>query len=207
LSAEVAGKAQKYLGVGPRQFVPFDKFYKVTIENIKKSCEKHFAHKVGKNVCCDVLAREQGPSCKSVNHIPNSKLIHVRFIPRSSIDVVDDDVEADLGNTSSLPPAPSAVRKRKVESASTSYFSSSFSEYKRSAISNGSPSKCYPKSLSVLAVLDMMKLGKIVDSRKTTVVHMYTFDIDLMTWAKVNLMTCRTNFRQFSVSHRGTTAT
>ncbi|CAB4026843.1 transient receptor potential cation channel subfamily M member 6-like [Paramuricea clavata] len=31
----------------------------------------------------------------------------------------------------------------------------------------------------------MMKLGKIVDSRKTTVVHMYTFDIDLMTWSKV----------------------
>ncbi|CAB4002438.1 transient receptor potential cation channel subfamily M member 6-like [Paramuricea clavata] len=177
LSAEVAGKAQKYLRVGARGFVPFDKFEEVTIKNIKKACEKHFAHKVGKNVCYDVLTGEQGPSCKSVNHVPNSKLVHVRFIPRSSIDVVDDDVETDLGNTSSLPPAQLAVRKRKVESASTS---SSIPEYKRPATSNASPSKCYPKSLSVF---DMMKLGKIVDSRKTTVVHMYTFDIDLMTWS------------------------
>ena len=86
LSAEVAGKAQKCLRVGPRdsrEFVPF-RFEEVTIENIKKACEKH-SHKVGKNVCCDMLAGEQGPYCKSVNHIPNSKLIHVRFIPRSRI--------------------------------------------------------------------------------------------------------------------------
>ena len=86
---------------------------------------------MSKNVCCGVLAGEQGPSCKSVNHIPNSKLIHVRFIPRSSTDVnIDDNVEADLGKTSSLPPAPSAVWKRKVELASTSCFSSSFPESK-----------------------------------------------------------------------------
>jgi hypothetical protein len=117
---------------------------------------------------------------------------------------IDDDVEADLGNTSRLPPAPSAVRKRKVESASTSCFSSSFPESMRPANSNGNPSKCYPKSLSVL---DMMKLEKIVDSRKTTVVHMYSFDIDLMTWSKVDLMTCRKNLRQFSVWHRVATAT
>ena len=58
LSAEVSGKAQKYLRVGPREFVPF-KFENVTIENIKKACEKRFADKVGKNVCCDVLATFQ----------------------------------------------------------------------------------------------------------------------------------------------------
>ena len=148
----------------------------MTIDNIKNACEKHFAETVGKNVCCDVLAGEQGPSCKSMNQIPNSKLIHVRFIPRT-INVVDDD-EADIENTSSLPPAPSVVRKRKMESASTSYFSRSFPDSKRPTTSNGSPSKCYPKRLSVL---DMMKLGKIVDSRKTTVVDLYSFDIDLMT--------------------------
>ena len=65
LSAEVAGKAQKYLRVGPRGFVPFQ-FEEVTIDNIKNACEKHFAETVGKIVCCDVLAGEQGPSCKSI---------------------------------------------------------------------------------------------------------------------------------------------
>ncbi len=46
-----------------------------------------------------------GPSCKSVNQIPKSKLIHVHFIP-CTIGVVGDD-EADIEITSSLPPAPS----------------------------------------------------------------------------------------------------
>ncbi len=36
-----------------------------------------------------------------------------------------------------------------------------------------------------LSVPDMMKLGKIIDSRKTTVVDLYSFDLDLMTWSKV----------------------
>ncbi len=37
LSAEVSGKAQKYLRVGPREFVPF-KYEELTIDNIKKAC-------------------------------------------------------------------------------------------------------------------------------------------------------------------------
>ena len=96
----------------------------MTINNIKNVCENHFAEKVGKNVCCDVLAGEQGPSCKSVNQIPKSKLIHVHFIP-CTIGVVGDD-EADIEITSSLPPAPSVVWKRKMESASTSIFQEAF---------------------------------------------------------------------------------
>jgi hypothetical protein len=87
LSAEVAGKAQKYLSVGSCEFVPFH-FEEVTIDNIKKACEKHFVKRVGKNLCCGMLAGEQGPSCKSVSQIQNTKLIHVRFTPHS-IDVVE----------------------------------------------------------------------------------------------------------------------
>ena len=150
----------------------------MTIDNIKKACEKHFAHRVGKNVCCHVLSGEQGPSCKTSNQIPSSKLIHVHFVPRSTIDVADD--VAGLGSTSSLPPAPSVLRKRKMESISETC-SSRFPEAKR-PFSKESPSKCYPKSLSVL---DMIKLGMIVDSCRTTVVRLYSFDIDLMTWSKV----------------------
>jgi hypothetical protein len=91
LSAEVSGKAQKYLRVGPREFVPF-KYEELTIDNIKKACEKHFAHRVGENMSCDVLAGEQGPSCKTVSQIPNSKLIHVRFVSDSKLDIISSDV-------------------------------------------------------------------------------------------------------------------
>ena len=74
LSAEVAGKAQKYTRIGPREFVPFDESEEMTIGNIKSACERHFLPKIGKNLVCDILAGEQGPSCKSLSQIPSGLL-------------------------------------------------------------------------------------------------------------------------------------
>ena len=51
-----------------------------TIENIRRACEKHLA--VDKSVSCDILAGEQGPSCNTVKQIPDSRVIHVRFVER-----------------------------------------------------------------------------------------------------------------------------
>ena len=42
LSATVSGKAQKYSRVGAREFVPFDQFEELTVDNIKEACEQHF---------------------------------------------------------------------------------------------------------------------------------------------------------------------
>ena len=66
LSAQVSGKAQKYSRMGPRKFVPFPEDMDFDIENIKNACVKYFSPSIGKDVVCDVLAAEQGPSCKSV---------------------------------------------------------------------------------------------------------------------------------------------
>ena len=65
LSSHVTGKAQKYTGIGPREFVPFEHDKDFSLENIKLACE-HFAPVVGTDVICDVLAGEQGPSCKGI---------------------------------------------------------------------------------------------------------------------------------------------
>ena len=65
LSSEVSGKTQKYSRVGPREFVPFDSQEELTIEKIKRSCEKYFSSHIGPNLICDFLAGEQGPSCKT----------------------------------------------------------------------------------------------------------------------------------------------
>ena len=92
LSSDASGKAQKYSRVGPREFVPFDSQEELTIENIKRSCEKYFSSRVGPNLICDVLAGEQGPSCKTVDQIPSLKVIHVRFINRLSVIEDTDDV-------------------------------------------------------------------------------------------------------------------
>ncbi len=32
---------------------------------------------------CDIVASEQGPSCKSINQLPDGKVIYVRFIPKT----------------------------------------------------------------------------------------------------------------------------
>ena len=84
LSSEVSGKAQKYPRVGPREFVQYDE-EELSIEGIKPACEKHFLPSLEREgLRCDVLAREQGPSCHSMKHIPDLKVIHVRFIKSSS---------------------------------------------------------------------------------------------------------------------------
>ena len=45
LSSEVSGKAQKYARIGPREFVAFTED-ELTIENIKRCFEGHFATQV-----------------------------------------------------------------------------------------------------------------------------------------------------------------
>ena len=58
LSSDVSGKAQKYARIGPREFVPFTED-ELTIENIKRCCERYFATHVGTSLVCDILAGEQ----------------------------------------------------------------------------------------------------------------------------------------------------
>ena len=83
LSAEVSGKVQKYSQIGPRELVPYE-YDEVSISNIKQACMKHFAAAIGKNIACDILAGEQGPSCTSVERIPDLRVVHVRFVEEKS---------------------------------------------------------------------------------------------------------------------------
>ena len=83
LSSQVSGKAQKFSQIGAWEFVPFEDD-DMTLANIKQACEKHFLPVIGKNMSCDVLAGEQGPSCSMLEHIPNLKLIHIRFIQHNA---------------------------------------------------------------------------------------------------------------------------
>ena len=64
----------KYSREGPRDFVPFE-YEEVTIDNIKKACQKHFKE----HRKCDVLAFEQGPLCYRIDQFPSLKIIHIRF--------------------------------------------------------------------------------------------------------------------------------
>ena len=75
LSSEVSSKAQKYTRVGPRKFVQYDE-EEFSIEWIKAACKKHFSPSLErKGLSCNVLAGEQGPSCHSMKHIPDLKVM------------------------------------------------------------------------------------------------------------------------------------
>jgi hypothetical protein len=94
MSSNVSGKAQKYNRIGPREFVPFEKYDgKLTLRNIMDACKTHFAKRVDKDMICDVLAGEQGPSCRKVEHIPDLKVIHVRFV--KLCDLVMDEAQEE----------------------------------------------------------------------------------------------------------------
>ena len=159
LSAEVSGKAQKYSRVGAREFVPYE-YDEMTVKNIKTACTRHFT--LGQRMICDVLAGEQGPSCSSVEQIPDLKVVHVRFIEGSARDgasVAGNHVERDK------------QPKRPFERATTQSLP---------AIRGQSPSKVFPKSLSVL---EMMKLGKVINEKSTESIELSTSDLTDMAWS------------------------
>ena len=163
LSAEVSGKAQKYSRIGAREFVSYE-YEEFTIENIRRACEKHFA--VDKSMSCDILAGEQGPSCNTVKQIPDSRVIHVRFVER-----VGEGTE--LGIRERQPGLKSLPAKRNFPDAETK----TRSEHKKSA---PSPSKFVPRSLSVV---EMLKLGKVI-TQSTASVHIFAFNFKEMSWSK-----------------------
>ena len=57
--------------------MPFDESEEMTIGNIKSACERYFKT----NLVCDILAGEQGPSCKTLSQMQDLKVVYVRFIP------------------------------------------------------------------------------------------------------------------------------
>jgi len=90
MSADVSGKQQKSTKIGPQEYVPFE-YEEITIANIKDAYKKHFRPQIEKNLICDVLAGERGPSCEKMAHIPNQKVCYIRFIKREGVEVVSDE--------------------------------------------------------------------------------------------------------------------
>ena len=94
MSSEVTGKQQKYTRIGPREFVPFE-FNDITFDNIVESCQKYFAPQIDKDIVCDILPGERGPSCKNICQILGHKVFYVRFIKMSDPEVSNDQDEEE----------------------------------------------------------------------------------------------------------------
>jgi hypothetical protein len=161
---------------GAREFVAFA-YDEVNITNIKKACEEHYGSSIGDDMEIDVLAGEQGPSCQSMKHIKDLRLIYVRFIKRETL----DNSEASTSVTNSVLPR----KKNKRDFISDSciddrgqhpHGKNDFAPFKKGNVS------VYPKSLSIA---DMLKLGKVVKESPATVIEVSTFCTSSMSWSKV----------------------
>ena len=74
MSGDVSGKHQQYSRIGAQEYVPFEQD-ELSIRNIKDACQRHFGPQIEKDLVCDVLAGERGPSCNNMAQIPNKSSI------------------------------------------------------------------------------------------------------------------------------------
>ena len=54
---------------------------------------------------CDVVAGEQGPSCRSFKQVPDAKVIHVRFIQRPNVELEAIEQYTSTNTDPKPPPA------------------------------------------------------------------------------------------------------
>ncbi|ESO85514.1 hypothetical protein LOTGIDRAFT_155001 [Lottia gigantea] len=163
LSAEVSGKAQKYTRVGAREFVPFI-YDEITIQNIKNACSSHYEYE--SDLICDVLAGERGPSCLSVNQLPDLKVIYVRFVEGQ------DDCKEQLKS-----PPKKKIKTNNKNSCTSTVKVTSLTDLTVTA----KKTQFIPKSLSVI---EMLKLGTLIDNT-VQLLDIYEFDIDNMCWMQL----------------------
>ena len=57
------------------EFVSFNK--EVSIHAIKAACKRHYKSLPVEGLKCDVLAGDQGPSCLSIEHVPDLKVFQI----------------------------------------------------------------------------------------------------------------------------------
>ena len=102
LSSSVSGKAQKYSRVGAREFVPFEDYSELSIENIREACSKYYGFSTSDDVVGDILAREQGPSCSSLKQQRNLNIIHVRFVDKGEVEIIEPANQLKRGKSINL---------------------------------------------------------------------------------------------------------
>jgi len=69
-----SGRLKKYKPLDTRDFVPFEDYEELSVENIKEACEKFYNAPPGS---CDILASDRGPSCTKLEQI---KVYFIRFL-------------------------------------------------------------------------------------------------------------------------------
>ncbi len=155
MATEPTGRLKKYEPLQTRDFVPFTEYFDLTIENIKKACERFYDMPPGS---CDVLASDRGPSCTRIDQIKGKKLFMVRFLDREK-----------QPNRPNVIPASAPPRRKhnEVENDPTN--------------SQAKPTTT-TKYAASLSVADLLRAGKLVKKELPTKIELEAFNIQMRLW-------------------------
>ena len=150
----VPNSKKKYEPVDTREFVDFTDYKELSIENIKKACEKFFEAPQGS---CDVLLTDRGPSCYLTEQIVGKKFYYVRFVDPEKNSIkpkkrIHDEVEE------STEPSWAISKKFRGSLPQHPYSAeASISAHSKERLPPV-PSSAFPKSVSVADLLLARKL-------------------------------------------------
>ena len=184
LESDPSGKAKKYERTGAQEFVEFD-YEEVSIENIKRACNYHFKNRIPYGMTCDILASDRGPSCTKMNHLPNLKVIHIRYIKRND-DSGSADRDSGIVDTNPLALATNSRTFSKSSTVFKPQISSLLPKGLATAVETSK--KVVPVSISLvrsLPVSSMLKLGKVITKFQSSSEEIETsyFSVNSMSWS------------------------
>ena len=125
-------------------------------------CRRHKWFKfVGSLLCTE----RQGPSCSSLDQIPDMRVAYIRFIePAQSYSATRGHEAADF--------VPGMKRKQQTQ------FKGEPSPKKKKSCVREMVAKCH-------SVVEMLSLGKVIHERSTDITQLYTFDVNQISWTQL----------------------
>ena len=157
-----SGRLKKYEPLNTRDFIPFEDYEELNLENIKGARERFYNAPAGS---CDIIASDRGPSCSKFKQIKGRKVFFIRFLePKENADCTFWAPEASFEHTpacpKSVPASPSQVKRVTT-------------------------STVVPKSVSITQLL---RAGTLVKPLKTATLHLEHFDVEKNKWVQACLI-------------------
>lgn len=169
MTANPTGRLKKYEPMDTREFVSFQGFYELSLENIKSACENHYHQGKGS---CDVLVGDRGPSCTRIDQIKGKKVYLVRFL----------DKKLNSATITSRTPSSTSL-------SHSSSVSGSSSRIRTPMVSQ------FAKSISIA---DLIKAGKVQKEQKVKTLTLHYFDLVASAWRKFEEISVKIDESKFS---------
>jgi len=155
-----------------RDFVPFEDYEELNLENIKETCERFYNAPAGS---CDILASDRGPSCSKFEQIKGRKVFFIRFLePKENVDHTFQAPEVSFEHTPARPKSAPASPSR---------------------VKHVTTPTVVPKSVSIAQLL---RAGTLVKPLKTTTLQQQHFDEEKNKWVPACLINLQIQEEPFS---------